>query len=138
MGYRISADPDRFDRDRFHHWISERSYWARGRTRDVTEAACDASLVWGVYDDAGEMVGSARVVTDGVTFAWLCDVFVAEEHRGRGVGKMLMDAVLSHPGLGDVKRFALATADAHELYRPYGFQQMTEPQRWMLRSGVIV
>jgi GNAT superfamily N-acetyltransferase len=94
--YTISDDPQRFDRRRFHHWIADLSYWARRRDLEVTEAACDASLVWGAYID-GAMVGSARVVTDGVTFAWLCDVFVVEEHRGRGVAKMLREAVLAHP-----------------------------------------
>jgi hypothetical protein len=72
--YTVSKDPVRFDRRRFHTRISEPSYWARGRTWETTEAACDGSLVWGAYTGEGEMVGSARVVTDGVTFGWLCDV----------------------------------------------------------------
>lgn len=136
--YEISSDPLRFDRDRYHHWMSDLAYWAMGRTRDTSESACDGSLLFGVYRSGGEMVGCARVVTDGVTFAWLCDVFVAEEHRGTGLGKRLMSAVMSHPGMAEVKRFTLATGDAHGLYARYGFGPMEEPERWMIRFGPTV
>lgn len=136
--YEVSDDPLRFDRDRFHEWISGRSYWAAGRQREVTEAACDASLLWGAYAAGGEMVGAARVVSDGVTFAWLCDVFVAEEHRGRGIGTLLMCAILERPGMAEMKRFVLATHDAHELYRPFGFEAVASPEHWMIRPGSTI
>jgi GNAT superfamily N-acetyltransferase len=136
--YEVSTDTTRFDRDRYHHWMSDLAYWAKGRARATSEAACDASLLFGAYRVGGEMVGCARVVTDGVTFAWLCDVFVEEGHRGRGLGKALMDAVMSHPGMSEMKRFTLATGDAHGLYRRYGFGPIGEPERWMIRLGANV
>lgn len=138
MTYEISSDPARFDRDRFHAWISEHSYWAKGRERDVTERACDVSLVWGAYATGGEMVGAARVVTDGVTFAWVCDVYVEDGHRGCGVGGLLIGAITGDERIRDVKRMVLATLDAHELYRPHGFAELRRPELWMIRPGSIV
>jgi GNAT superfamily N-acetyltransferase len=137
-GYEVSSDPALFDRDTFHHWISDLSYWAAGRTRETTDAACDSSLLFGAYVGSGEMIGCARVVTDGITFAWLCDVFVEEPHRGRGVGRSLMEALMRHPGMTEVKRFVLATADAHDLYEEFGFQSLERPERWMIRNGTVV
>lgn len=90
--YTISSDPAQFDREALHHWISDLSYWAQGRARETTDAACESSLLLGAYLKSGEMIGCARVVTDGVTFAWLCDVFVDDSHRGRGVGTRLIEA----------------------------------------------
>ncbi|MDP9494244.1 MAG: GNAT family N-acetyltransferase [Actinomycetota bacterium] len=136
--YEISSDPARFDRETFHHWISDLSYWANGRARETTEAACDASVVFGAYLGTGEMIGCARVVTDGLTFAWLCDVFVDEPYRSRGVGRRLMEAVMEHPGMAEMKRFVLATADAHGLYEEVGFETLKKPERWMIRSGSVV
>jgi GNAT superfamily N-acetyltransferase len=130
--YAISNDPVRLDRELIHRFLSEESYWARGRARDVTERSIDGSLPFGVYlGDA--QVGFARVVTDGATFAWLADVFVVREHRGRGVGKRLVQAVLEHPELRSVARWLLGTADAHELYRRFGFRE-TDRGRFMIRD----
>jgi GNAT superfamily N-acetyltransferase len=84
------------------------------------------------------MVGGARVVGDGVTFAWICDVFVVDDHRGLGLGKALMNAVVDHPAVAEVKRVTLATGDAHDLYTRYGFKALDNPERWMMRSGPII
>jgi GNAT superfamily N-acetyltransferase len=139
-GYTISTDKDRLDLDAVHTFLSERAYWALGRPRDVLEKAVAHSLCFGVYaldpdtGAAAEQVGFARVVTDYATFGWLCDVFVLEPHRGRGLGKRLIDTVVAHPELAELKIFLLATSDAHQLYRRYGgFKGIEQPERWMLR-----
>lgn len=136
-GYLISTDPDRLDLDVIHHWISEESYWAPGRSRQTVAASVQTSLNFGIYADDGEMVGAARVVTDFATFGWLCDVFVIDEHRGRGLGKALMAAVADHPELTGLQRIILATADAHQLYARYGFELMANPERWMERTRPV-
>ncbi|MEO3939990.1 GNAT family N-acetyltransferase [Paenarthrobacter nicotinovorans] len=132
--YVFSAESDRVDRARVHQWLSEQSYWAQGRVRQKQDAAIDASRNYGVYDiGTGEQVAYARVVTDGVTFAWLCDVFVAAEVRGQGIGKMLAAGVMADLEPLDLKRVLLSTADAHGLYAQYGFTELTEPSRMMAR-----
>ena len=130
-GYEISADRERLDVDLIHRYLSEESYWARGRTREVVERSIENSLCLGAYVDGGEQVGFARVVTDRSTFAWLADVFVVEAHRGRGVGKLLVEAAIDDPGLTDVYRWLLGTADAHGLYGRYGFRAIRKPERLM-------
>lgn len=132
--YFFSADVDRVDRARVHLWLSEQSYWAQGRLREKQDAAIDASRNYGVYDiETGEKVAYARVVTDGVTFAWLCDVFVATEVRGHGIGKMLAAGVIADLEPLGLKRILLSTADAHGLYAQYGFTKLAEPSRMMAR-----
>ncbi|MBN9178032.1 MAG: GNAT family N-acetyltransferase [Microbacterium sp.] len=131
----FSADPARIDRARVHHWLSEQSYWARGRTREVQDAAIDGSRAYGVYDDAsGEQLAFARVVTDTVTFAWLCDVFVDEAARGRGIGKLLVEGVVADLEPLGLRRITLSTADAHGLYAQFGFAPLPTPERWMTRG----
>lgn len=131
----FSADPTRIDRARVHRWISEQSYWAKGRTREAQDAAIDRSRVYGVYDDeSGEQLAFARVVTDTVTFAWLCDVFVDEASRGRGIGKLLVAGVVADLEPLGMRRIALATADAHGLYAQFGFAPLPTPERWMTRG----
>jgi GNAT superfamily N-acetyltransferase len=131
-GYTISTDPARLDLDVIHGYLSGESYWAQGRPLDVMQRAVQHSLCFGVY--AGEeQVGLARVVTDYATFAWLCDVFVLESHRGQGLGKWLIESVVAHPQLQGLL-FVLATRDAHGLYLRYGgFEPMRVLERWMLR-----
>jgi GNAT superfamily N-acetyltransferase len=129
-GYTVSTDPSRLDIDKIHRFLSEESYWAKGRTREVTEQAIANSLPFGVYL-GDEQVAFARVVTDTITFAWLADVFVSPEHRGFGVGKLLVEAVLGDPRFAGMKRWFLGTADAHELYRRYGFSEPVNPGRFM-------
>ena len=132
--YFFSAETDRVDRARVHQWLSEQSYWAQGRAREKQDAAIDASRNYGVYDiGSGEQVAYGRVVTDGVTFAWLCDVFVATEARGQGLGKMLAAGVMADLEPSALKRILLSTGDAHGLYAQYGFTELTEPSKMMAR-----
>ncbi|OEI67857.1 acetyltransferase [Curtobacterium sp. ER1/6] len=124
------------DRARVHAWLSQQSYWAQGRSRETQDAAIKGSRNYGVYnEDTGEQVAYARVVTDGVTFAWLCDVFVAPEVRRRGVGKMLIAAVIDDLEPLGLKRTLLSTGDAHGLYAQYGFRPLAEPSNLMARVG---
>ena len=128
-GYEISTDPERLDVDAIHGYLS-RSYWAANRTRDIIARSLEQSMCCGLYFD-GAQVGLARVVTDRATFAYLCDVYVLEEHRGRGLSKWLMSVVRGHAELAGLRRWMLATADAHGLYRQYGFSELSKPERWM-------
>ncbi|GAB3543088.1 GNAT family N-acetyltransferase [Arthrobacter tecti] len=130
-GFQISADTDRIDREQVHAWLSQEAYWALGRPRETQDAAIDGSRNYGVYNDDGAQVAYARVVTDGVTFAWLCDVFVDASARGQGVGVALVEAICADLTQPTMKRIMLRTGDAHELYRKFGFEQITDPERWM-------
>lgn len=128
--YTISTDRSDLDLDAIHRWLSTDAYWALGRERAANDRAWANSMPFGVYRD-GELAAFARVVTDRITFAWLADVFVLPEHRGRGVGKLLVSSILEHPELRPMKRWLLATADAHELYRRYGFDEIRNSGRMM-------
>jgi GNAT superfamily N-acetyltransferase len=128
-GYLVSTDPALLDADAIHAYL-RRSYWAAKRPRDVVRRSLEHSLCFGLYCE-GRQVGLARVVTDYATFAYLCDVYVLEEHRGRGLGVWLMECVMSYPKLQGLRRFLLFTADAHELYRRFGFAPTTIPERLM-------
>ncbi len=129
----ISTDPARLDRELVHRFLSEESYWARGRTREQGERIIGRSLCFGAYADGGRQVGHARVVTDGVTFGYIADLFVVPEARGRGIGKALMAAILEHPEVRDVTRLTLVTADAHGLYEGFGFGPIDDLPKWMTR-----
>lgn len=128
----ISTDRNRLDREMIHDFLSHRSYWAKGRELEVINRGIDNSLNFGIYRGA-QQVGFARVVTDYATFAWLADVFVLEEYRGRGLGKWLVEVILAHPQLQGFRRWALSTKDAHEIYRGFGFNELARPERWMER-----
>ena len=128
--YLISTDPGRLDLDAIFHYLSGESYWARGRPREQIVRGIENSLPFGVYRD-GDQVGFARIVTDYATFAWLADVYVLEGHRGRGLGKALIEAVVDHPAVRDLPRVVLATADAHGLYERYGFEPLHRDERFM-------
>ena len=131
--YTISTDPGKLDAGFIQDFLANASYWAQNRSLAVTEKALANSLCFGVYSDT-EQVGLARVVTDYATFAWVCDVFIAEAHRGRGLGKWLIERVVTHPDLRGLKQILLATRDAHELYRRYGgFDGLPAPEKWMIR-----
>jgi GNAT superfamily N-acetyltransferase len=130
---RISTDPAELDRDWIFHALSERAYWALGRTRERMDAAIAGSLCYSAHRN-GRQIGFTRVITDGATFAWVCDVFVDEEERGRGVGSRLIAAVVADPRLAGLRRIVLATRDAHEVYRRFGFEPLAAPERWMERS----
>ena len=127
----ISTDPGLLNVDAICDFLS-RAYWAQNRPREIIKLSLRHSLVFGIYDGSRQ-VGLARIVTDYATFAWLCDVFVHEDYRGKGVGKWLIATVISHPGFQDLRRIALATRDAHGLYSQFGFTSMNNPERWMER-----
>ncbi len=129
----VSDDPQRFDPDVMHDFLQREGYWAQGRSRDLTALGAANSVVLGVYAADGSMVGGARIVTDRATFAWLTDVYVLAEHRGKGLGRALVSAACDHPAVSTVKRVLLVTANAHGLYEPFGFEPLAEPGRWMER-----
>jgi GNAT superfamily N-acetyltransferase len=130
-GWALSDDPECFDLARAHRWIARKSYWAQGIPFDVFERALASSLTVGAYTDDGDMVAMARVVTDRATFGWICDVFVDQAHRGKGLGKALMAYLMGHPDLQGFRRLHLATRDAHGLYAGFGFQALSGVDRWM-------
>ncbi|HET9786143.1 MAG TPA: GNAT family N-acetyltransferase [Pyrinomonadaceae bacterium] len=130
--FSISTDPKQLDITVIHKYLSTDSYWAQGRTVDTVKRSIENSLNFGLYK-AEQQIGFARVVTDYATFAWLADVFVLDTYRGRGLGKWLVEVILSHPDLQRFRRWVLATKDAHELYRQFGFIELKRPERWMER-----
>lgn len=130
-GFEADDSTERIDVDVVHGFLST-SYWAAGIPREVVARSIAGSLNLGVYAADGSMVAFARMVTDRATFAWLADVFVVEESRGHGLGRFVVSTLLEHPELKGVRRFMLATADAHELYRSYGFAELEDPSRMMV------
>lgn len=118
--YVISADRARLDLPFIHEFLSKQSYWAQGRDAQAVRRSVENSMAFGLYRGTRQ-IGFARVVTDYATFAWLADVFVLDEFRGEGLGKWLVETVLSHADLRPVRRWVLGTRDAHELYRRFGF-----------------
>ncbi len=134
-GYEISTDPARLGPALIHRWLSQDAYWALGRSREKQDTAGANSLNFGVYDRAsGAQVGYARVVTDRATFAYLCDVYIAREARGRGLGTALAAAVRDHLAPYGLRRTLLATADAHAVYAKAGFAPLGKPEQWMALS----
>lgn len=130
--YTISTDQARLDLNLIHDFLSTSSYWAVGRKLETVKRSIENSLSFGIYE-GDRQVGFARIVTDYATFAWVADVFVLEEARGRGLGKWLMEVILAHPELQGFRRWSLATKDAHEIYRSFGFSELKRPERWMER-----
>ncbi len=128
-GYEISADPARLDLAVIHGYLSS-SYWSPGVPLEVVTRAVRHSLCFGVYHE-GAQVGFARVVPDRASFAYLADVFILEAHRGQGLSKQLMRAIMAHEDLQGLRRFMLATRDAHGLYRQFGFESLANPARMM-------
>lgn len=127
--YRTSTDPAKFDLDAIHAYLV-RAYWSQGIPRTTVERAVANSLCFALLHGKAQ-VGFARVVTDSATFAYLCDVYILEEHRGKGLGKWLMECVMGHPSLQGLRRFSLATRDAHGLYRQFGFGDLSKPDTLM-------
>jgi GNAT superfamily N-acetyltransferase len=126
----ISTDAARLDRHMIHQFLTA-CYWARGIPAEVVARSIDHSLCFGIYDGKGTQVGFARVVTDFATVAYLGDVFVLEAHRGRGLSKWLMEAIVQHPLLQGLRRWMLVTRDAHGLYSQFGFAPVKSPEKWM-------
>lgn len=131
-GYLISDDPARIDVDAIHAYLT-RSYWAEGVPREIVLRSIANSLCLGIYSPTGEQVGLVRAITDCATFAYLCDVYVLEAHRGRGLAKAALRVLFSHPKLQGLRRMQLVTQDAHSLYSPFGFKVVAEPERHMER-----
>lgn len=129
-GYRISAKKEDMDFSVIHGFIST-SYWAKDIPENILQKAIDNSLCFGVFTQSNEQVGFARVITDFSTYAYLCDVFILEKHRGKGLSKWLMAEVIEHPELQDLRRFSLVTKDAQTLYSRFGFTGLTNPDRFM-------
>lgn len=129
--YTVSTEPDRIDLVAVHGFL-QTSYWAKNIPFEVVRRSVEHSLCFGLYKDKTQ-VGFARVITDHATFAYLADVFVVEEHRGRGLCKWLMEIIVSHPELQGLRRWMLATRDAHELYRKFGFTELGSPALFMER-----
>jgi len=127
--YVISTDPARLDRAAIHGFLAG-SYWARGIPREVVDRSIEGALCFGVFEGDAQ-VGFARVITDRATFAYLADVFVLESHRGRGLAAWLMETVMAHPDLQNLRRWILLTRDAHALYRKFGFREMADAGRCM-------
>jgi GNAT superfamily N-acetyltransferase len=127
--YWITTDPAKLDLDAIHGYLS-RSFWAEGIPRDTVAKSIANSLCFGMFDD-DRQIGFARVVTDRATYAYLCDVYVLESHRQRGLGKWLIETVMAHPDLQGLRRFQLVTRDAHGLYSRHGFEAPGSPDRHM-------
>jgi GNAT superfamily N-acetyltransferase len=129
----ISNDRSRLDVDMIHAFL-QTTYWAKGRPREVVERSLRNSLCFGVYED-GRQIAFARVVSDHAVFAYLMDVFVLPEFRGRGISKTLMRTILAHPDLQGLRFFLLGTRDAHGLYEQFGFEPLAHPDRWLAITG---
>lgn len=127
--FTISTDPARLNIDTICDFL-KRAYWANTRPRERTERAIQNSLVFGVYEE-NKQIGVARVVSDYSIFAYLCDVFIHEDYRAHGLGKWLIQTIMDHPDLRDVRRWILVTNDAHGLYKQFGFTAIEDPERWM-------
>ncbi len=132
--FTISTDRERLQTGAIHKFLSEESYWATERTLEQTARAIKNSLPFGVYKGENP-VGFARVVTDYATFAYVGDVFILEEFRGRGLSKWLMETIVNHPELQNFRRWILATKDAHALYEKFGFTALKFPDRWMEKTA---
>ena len=132
--YEFDSDLARMHHDRVHHWLSTDAYWAKGRTREAFETAVRSSLNFGLFTADGSQVAYARVVTDQATFAWLCDVYVDRDHRGRGLGSRLVGDVLAALRPMNLKRVLLATLDAHDVYARHDFTPLPAPEMWMIRG----
>ena len=126
----VSSDPSRLDLDVIHGFLTN-CYWAKGIPRDVVARSIEHSLCFGVYDGSGAQVGFARVISDFATIAYIGDVFVLDTHRGRGLGKWLMQCITQHPALQHLRRWILTTRDAHGLYSQVGFTPVKSPERFM-------
>jgi N-acetylglutamate synthase-like GNAT family acetyltransferase len=136
-GFVVSTDPGRINLDIVHGYLA-RTYWSKGIPLETVKKGVQHSLCFGVYEEGGEQVGFARVISDYATYAYLADVFILEQYRGQGLSKWLMECLLAHPELQTVRTFFLATRDAHGLYQQFGFRPVEEPARYMVRRNPTV
>lgn len=130
-GFHISDDKDKLDRNAIHEYLSLESYWAKNIPRQTVETSIDHSICFGVYSDDGTQVGFARVISDCATFAYLCDVFILDAYRKLGLSKWLMETIHRHPKLQGLRRWSLATLDAHGLYEQFGWKALAAPERFL-------
>jgi len=130
--YSIDTDNHRIDTELVYRFLKHESYWAKDRSLEEVKKSIDHSLCFGLYKN-NSMVGFARTISDFTTFAYLADVFINQDERGKGLGKTLVEYILDYPSIKNVGRWMLGTMDAHELYRPYGFSEVANPNRWMER-----
>ena len=135
--YLITTDADKVDIDVIHQYLSEQSYWAKGIPREIVAWSVQHSICFSVLHE-GALIGFARVTSDHATVAYVGDVFVLPAHRGRGLSTWLMECVIAHPDLRGLRRWMLATADAHGLYARFGFAAMKAPERWMEKHDLDV
>lgn len=134
--YYTSTDKSKLDVDMVHTFLSERSYWAKGRKREAIIRSIENSICFGVYTEDHRQVGFARVLSDLAVFAWIMDVFILEDFRGRGLGKLLMGAIMEHPDLQGLERWGLGTKDAHGLYEQFGFRKLRTPETKMEKTDL--
>lgn len=127
--YLLSTDKSKIDVEAVHHFLSQ-SYWAQNIPREVVQKSIDNSLCFAIYHQQ-RLIGFARAISDFATFAYLADVFILPEERGKGLSKWLMEIIMDHPQLRGLRRFTLATRDAHGLYAQFGFTPFDKPGRWM-------
>lgn len=127
--YEISTDPVRIDAVMVHEFLTN-SYWAKGIPLETVRLSIENSIPFGVYHGQ-QLVGFARIISDRATFAYLADVFILPSHRGRGLSRWLMECIVSHPDLGGLRRWMLATQDGHGLYAKFGFAPLKNPGSWM-------
>ncbi|MQM40153.1 hypothetical protein KBTX_04199 [wastewater metagenome] len=134
--YTLTTEQSLFDHEAIYHYLTEESYWALGMPRNVFEKSLEHSLCFGLFagdpsKEQAEQIGFARVISDHATFAYLADVFILEAYRGRGLSKWMMAVILDHPELRNLRRFMLATQDAHTLYERFGFGPLATPEKMM-------
>ena len=128
--YTITTDKNKMDVNAIHHYLAYESYWSKDIPFEIFKRSFDNSLTFGLIH-SGKQVGFARVITDFATFAYLADVYVLEEHRGKGLSKWLMEIIISHPDLQGLRRWVLLTSDAHELYKKFGWKEIKNPEKYM-------
>ena len=133
--YTISTDKNKIDIDYVHGFLTN-SYWSPGISMEKVKRGIDGALCFGIYYKE-QQIGFARMITDQASFAYLCDVFIDEKLRGKGLGKWLIESILAHPGLQDLRRIILATRDAHKLYEQLGFTPFPNPERYMVYNPAV-
>ncbi|UGU18055.1 GNAT family N-acetyltransferase [Sinomicrobium kalidii] len=124
----VSTDKSKLDIDLIEDFLKNKSYWAKGRNRNIIEKSIANSLCFGIYTREEKQVGFARIVTDYAVFAWVMDVFITDDYRKNGLGKLLMEHIVQHPELREVEKWGLKTLDAHTLYKKFGFHNTTQSE----------
>lgn len=126
----ISTNKAKLDIESIHEFLSTEAYWCRGIPKYTVQAAIQNSLCFGVYQNK-KQIGFARVISDFATIAYLGDVYILDEYRGKGLSKWLMETIMTHPNLQGMRRWILLTGDAQGLYRQFGWTDITDPTKWM-------